>query len=97
MIKLSITIDDTHAEAAFAAEIARIAQAGTTMTPDEYAADFLTTQHVNMREGQLIQAAQAKAEQDPELVAFRSEKQANAAADAEAVNLDAQASFKERA
>lgn len=74
MTTFTITLSDQDALDAMQAEIDRIAAAGTTMTPEEYLSDFLTTQHRNMREPQLRAAAQAKVEDDPALKAFLTAK-----------------------
>ncbi len=87
MPKYEIILDDQDALDAMASEIDRIAATGTTMTEEEYLSDFITTQHRNMREPQLLAAAQAKIEQDPDLKAFRDKKEAERAA-AEQARID---------
>lgn len=80
MAKFEIAVEDQDALDAVNAEIARIALAGTVMTHEEYLSDFITTQHANMREPQLLAAAQAKVLLDPDLKAYRDRKAAAAEA-----------------
>lgn len=84
MTDFKITIDDQDALDAINAELQRIQAAGTKWTLEQYLSDFCTTQHVLLREGQLVNAAQAKAQDDPDLAAFRAKKAAKQRAEADA-------------
>lgn len=72
MAKYTVVIDDQDAIDAIDAECKRIEDAGgPKYSAEDYLADFVTTQHVLMREPQLRTAAQAKVESDPDLMAFK--------------------------
>lgn len=78
-MNIVVTLDDQDAIDAMNVEIARIANAGTQWTPEQYLSDFLTTQHVNMRGPQLQAIAQAAAADDPAVLAFQKRQDAKVA------------------
>lgn len=89
-MKITFEIEDEFALAAIDAERARIVAAGgDDWSVAEYLTDFVTTQHVRLRESQLVAAATAKMQDDPDLKAYRDARAAKdeavRAAKAEAV------------
>jgi len=64
MTDFTITIDDQDA-------LDAISAAAGQQTPEKYLSDFCTAEHLQIRRRQLQTAAQAKAQIDPDVLAFQ--------------------------
>lgn len=76
-MKLTITIDDQDA---LDAMTAIIEANGEKQSLEDFASEFLTLRFSEMREPQLLAAAIAKVDDDPELKAYRDRKEDEAKA-----------------